>query len=164
MRSLYYPSYWSGIVWVGGRPAVSGKTFINGIILYKWLVSYFNFIGMFSTSRFWMSLMLVDFVSPFRIFKLALGQTMFFFGQPCTGQLKKVQVMQNRTIKVQYNLDWLTPTNNLHRDLSILTVKDIFKLQVIKFVYKQTGNCLPSIFIMYYTTNPLVHRYRTTHA
>ncbi len=68
--------------------------------------------------------------------------------------------MQNRFIKVLYNLDWLTPTNNLHRDLSILTVKDIFKLQVEKYVYKQTGNCFPSIFIKYYTTNAQVHRYR----
>ncbi len=83
------------------------------------------------------------------------------YGQACTGQLKKVQVMQNHTIKVLYNLDWLTPTNNLHRDVSILTVKDIFKLQVAKFVYKQTGNCLLSIFIKYYTTNAQVHRYRT---
>ncbi len=72
--------------------------------------------------------------------------------------------MQNHMIKVLYNLDWLTPTNNLHRDLSILTVKDIFKLQVAKFMYKQTGNGLPSIFIMYYTTNAKVHRYRTRQA
>ncbi len=83
------------------------------------------------------------------------------YGQACIGQLKKVQVMQNRTIKVLYNLDRLTPTNNLHMDLSILIVKDIFKLQVTKFVYKQTGNCLPSIFIKYLTTNAQVHRCRT---
>ncbi len=68
--------------------------------------------------------------------------------------------MQNCTIKELYNLD-LSPTNNLHSDLSILTIKDIFKLQVAQFVFKQTGNCLPSIFIKYYTTNAQVHRYRT---
>ncbi len=43
------------------------------------------------------------------------------YGQASTGQLKKIQVMQNCTIKVLYNLDRLMPTNNLHRDLSILT-------------------------------------------
>ncbi len=74
------------------------------------------------------------------------------YGQACTGH-KKVQVMQNCTIKLLYNLDWLTPTNNLHQDLSILTVKDIFKLQVAQYVSKQTGNCLPSIFMKYLLYN-----------
>ena len=83
------------------------------------------------------------------------------YGQACTEQLKKVQVMQNCTIKILYNLDWLTPTNQLHRDLSLLTIKDIFKLQVAKFVYKQRGNSLPSIFRKYYSTHAQVRGHRT---
>jgi hypothetical protein len=83
------------------------------------------------------------------------------YGQACSGQLKKVQVMQNRLLKTLYRLDWLTPTVDLHRDLSLLTVKDIFKLHVAKFVFKQKNGSLPSTFNTYFSTNAQVHRHST---
>ncbi len=48
------------------------------------------------------------------------------FGQAYAKQLKKVQVMQNRLLKVLYLLDWFTTTMDLHRNLSFLTIKNIF--------------------------------------
>jgi hypothetical protein len=63
-----------------------------------------------------------------------------------------------------YKLDWYTPTSNLHRDLSILTIKDVFKLQIAKFVYQHKNGSLPAIFQNYFSTNAQVHRYRTRQA
>ena len=55
----------------------------------------------------------------------------YYYSQICCGietystipksNLKKVQILQNKIIKVLvlYNKDWLTPTNNLHKDLNM---------------------------------------------
>ena len=83
------------------------------------------------------------------------------YGQANSGQIKKIQVMQNRLLKILYQMDWLTPTYTLHKNLFLLTIKDIFKLQVAKFVYKQRSGSLPATFHNYYTTNSKIHRYRT---
>ncbi len=54
-------------------------------------------------------------------------------------------------------MDWLTSTLDLHRNLSLLTIKDICILQVAKFVFKQRNNILPSTFQGYFSTNAQVH-------
>ncbi len=54
--------------------------------------------------------------------------------------------MQNRQLKVPYQLDWLTPTMDLHWHLSLLTIKDSYVLQVAKFVFKQRHDILPQTF------------------
>ncbi len=69
--------------------------------------------------------------------------------------------MQNRLLKILYRLDCLTPTIDLHRNLSLLTIKDIFILQVAKFVFKQRNNILPSSFHGYFSTNTQVHIHNT---
>ncbi len=69
--------------------------------------------------------------------------------------------MQNCTVKSLYNLDWFTPTAILHRNLTLLTVKDMFMLQLAKFVHKQRNESLPQVFNNYYTINSQVYRYST---
>ncbi len=86
------------------------------------------------------------------------------FGQACAKQLKKVQVKQNCLLKILYRFDWLTSTIDLHRNVSLLTmltIKDIFILQVAKFVFKQRNNILPSTFQGYFSTNTQVHTHNT---
>ncbi len=57
--------------------------------------------------------------------------------------------------------DYLTPTLLLHKDLNILMVQDIFKLYVLKSVYKQHNMFLPRIFDNIYTTNDEMHLHNT---
>lgn len=78
--------------------------------------------------------------------------------------LSHYQVMQNRILKMLYKLDWYTHTNDMHRNLSLLKVKDIFHLQVVKFVYKQKNNLLPPTFKHYFITNAQVHHHQTRQA
>ncbi len=50
--------------------------------------------------------------------------------------LKKVQTQQNRSLKILYNKDYLTPTLTLHKELDLLLVQIIYKINIAKFVSK----------------------------
>jgi hypothetical protein len=77
------------------------------------------------------------------------------------GNVKQIQVLQNKILKTLFNLDWLTPTIDLHKNLKILTVKDIHNLQLTKFVYKYLHNDLPPPFDNYFTLNCDTHNHHT---
>ncbi len=49
----------------------------------------------------------------------------------------------------------------LHRDLNLLQVQEIFKLYCLKFVYKQQQFLLPDIYDTYFTNNSNVHQHNT---
>jgi hypothetical protein len=83
------------------------------------------------------------------------------YGRASITALRKVQTQQNRAIKILFNRDFLTPTRSLHKDIDILLVQDIFKLYILKFVYKQQKQILPNIFNNFYTTNKETHNYNT---
>ena len=87
------------------------------------------------------------------------------YGRASKTNLQKVQVQQNRALKILYNKDFLTPTSELHRDIGILKVSDIYKLGISKFVYKHKNSLLPSkIFDNLYQQNDTIHRYNTRQA
>ena len=64
--------------------------------------------------------------------------------------INKTQIKQNRALKVLFNKDFFTPTQKLHKDLDLLLVKDIGKLNTLKFVHRQRNNKTPSIFDNYF--------------
>ena len=65
--------------------------------------------------------------------------------------MHKLQVKQNRALKILFDKEFLTPTKKLHYDLKILMVEDIYKLSLAKFVFKQQNKRLPSISENHYT-------------
>ncbi len=75
------------------------------------------------------------------------------YGQTSTSTLQKVQIQQNRALKTLGNKDYHTPTKSLHKELNLFIVEDIYKLGVLKFVYKQQNNLLPNIFSQFYIEN-----------
>ncbi len=83
------------------------------------------------------------------------------YGKASSTTMKTVQTQQNRALKILYNRDFCTHTLFLHRDLNILLVKYIFKIDVLKFVYKQQNNLLPNIFNNFYTTNEDINSHNT---
>ncbi len=58
------------------------------------------------------------------------------YGRATITSLKNVQTQQNRALKILYNKYDLTPTKELHQDLQIILIQDIYKLSIAKFVYK----------------------------
>ena len=53
------------------------------------------------------------------------------------GDLKPIQTLQNKLMKVLLNRNYMFPTNQLHSDLNILMINDIFKQEVLIFVFSQ---------------------------
>ncbi len=77
------------------------------------------------------------------------------YGRATATKLKQVQIQQNKSLKILFDKDYYIPTKELHRDLSLLQVQEIFKLYhvyCLKFVYKQHF-LLPDIFDTYFTNN-----------
>ena len=84
---------------------------------------------------------------------------MEFYGLASNKHIKRVQVMQNRILKNLFNKEWLTPTAELHKDLKILQVNDLYKANVMKFVYKCTQGVVPNVFLDHYAC--ITHNHRT---
>ena len=68
-------------------------------------------------------------------------------------EIKTIQKLQNRALKVLHNKDYLTPTIQLHKELNTLLVNDIAKLYTLKFVYKQRNGTAPEVFDEYFKVN-----------
>ena len=75
--------------------------------------------------------------------------------------MHKLQVKQNRALKILFDKEFLTPTKKLHYDLKILMVEDIYKMSLAKCVFKQQNNRLPSIFENHYTRINETHEHET---
>ena len=75
--------------------------------------------------------------------------------------IHKLQVKQNRALKILFNKDFYTPTTKLHKDLKVLKVEDAYRFNMAKFVFKQQNNLLPGIFKNHYTKIYDTHSHKT---
>ena len=73
--------------------------------------------------------------------------------------MDKVQILQNKLLKVLLEKEWRTPTNELHNMLDILQVNDLFRLEISTFVCNYFQGNLPEGFTGYYQI--LNHTYGT---
>ena len=72
------------------------------------------------------------------------------FGDCAKEYLQKLQVIQNKLLKLLLNFDRRMPTNELHQQLSLLKVVDIHTVNVLSFVNEcRSGRC-PTLFSSYY--------------
>ena len=83
------------------------------------------------------------------------------YGRANSSLLNKIQVRQNRSLKILFNKDFLTPTNLLHNEIHVLKVNDQYKLNILKFVYKHQNNLLPEIFCNQFVHNNKIHYHDT---
>ncbi len=60
--------------------------------------------------------------------------------------------------------DWFTHSNDLHIELNILKVEDIFKHSMVQLVYKQRNNLLPDVFDSYFKPRNEIHNLQTRNA
>ena len=75
--------------------------------------------------------------------------------------LNKVQVLQNKLLKVLTANEMRYSTNKLHNDLHILKVKDIHHQEITSFVQRYLNDELPDIFEGYFRKFSEVHQYNT---
>ncbi len=79
------------------------------------------------------------------------------YGTASQRSIGKLQVIQNKILKILYNKDWYTPTVILHKDLMLLKICNIFSLFNLVFVYQQQNKELPEIFSSYYIARDNLH-------
>ena len=75
--------------------------------------------------------------------------------------MKKIQVLQNKLLKVLTAKEMRYSTNKLHNDLYVLQVRDIFLQEITSFVCRYINNKLPDVFEGYFRTFSEVHQYNT---
>lgn len=83
------------------------------------------------------------------------------YGITSKTQLNKLQVMQNRLLKILYKKDWLYGTNELHKELELLKIEDVSNLCVLKFIHKYRIGDVPEIFTGFLTERNTIHNYGT---
>ena len=83
------------------------------------------------------------------------------YGLAAKEHINKLQIQQNRVLKILYNKDFMTPTNTLHKELELLKVDDIFQLKILQFIHKHKNKKLPKIFVNLFITNANVHDHVT---
>ena len=75
--------------------------------------------------------------------------------------MNKVQVLQNKLLKILTKNEMMYSTNRLHNDLHALKVSDIFFQEIASFVCSYLNNKLPVIFEGYFRRFNEVHQYET---
>ena len=83
------------------------------------------------------------------------------YGMANSGDINQIQTLQNKLMKVLLRKNYMYPTNQLHNDLNILKITDIFKQEILIFVFSQYHKLLPEIFNNYYVTFSNIHHIAT---
>ena len=101
-----------------------------------------------------------------RIIYYAFIYSKIKYGIPIFGfmndtKLRRLQVLQNKLLKVLLAKSYRYSTNLLHNELEILKVTDIAKLDVLTFIHNYFNNKLPPIFNNYFPLVSEIHSRNT---
>ena len=91
--------------------------------------------------------------------KIKYGICVYGFSK--NANMNKIQVLQNKLLKVLTGKEMRYSTNMLHNDLHILQIKDLLTQEITSFVNKYLNNKLPSIFEGYYKKFCEIHGHNT---
>ena len=83
------------------------------------------------------------------------------YGQACNTKLKRIQKLQNQLLKVLSGKIFQFPTDELHDEFELLTVKDITEQEILTFVHNFFTNNLPPVFDGYFETLESNHNRNT---
>ncbi len=84
-----------------------------------------------------------------------------FYGYTSRGNINKIHVLKNKCLTTLYQKDWFTHSNDLHKELNVLKVEDIFKHSMVQLVHKQRNNLLPHVFDSYFKQRNEIHNFQT---
>ena len=83
------------------------------------------------------------------------------YGFTKNANMNKLQVLQNKLLKVITGKEMRYSTNMLHNDLHVLQVRDVLTQEITSFVNKYLNKKLPAIFEGYYKKFNEIHDYNT---
>jgi len=76
-------------------------------------------------------------------------------------KLKKITILQNKSVRIICKMNYRAHAAPGFKELELLTIADISKLQLSEFMYKYSRNLLPETFRDYFTLNTEIHHYKT---
>lgn len=76
-------------------------------------------------------------------------------------QLKKLQLLQNRAMRIILRCNRLTSINKMLETLNWLSIKERVIFSTMIFLYKVTNNLLPNYLMQFVQRNNEIHRYNT---
>ena len=71
------------------------------------------------------------------------------YGNCSEMSVNEIQSMQNKLLKLLPQLDRLTPTNILHKNLNISKMTDLYKCSILSFVNDMQISKCPTIFVIF---------------
>ena len=83
------------------------------------------------------------------------------YGSASNKHLNKLQVLQNKMTKILCKRDYRSSSSELLKEKNILNCKNIHRLFINIFVYKQKNGLLPGIFNDYFTSVNEIHQHGT---
>jgi hypothetical protein len=85
------------------------------------------------------------------------------WGKACKTYLDKITKLQKWAIRTISNSHYRCHTQPLFKEYNILTVEDMFSLELGVFMYKYSINELPNVFTNYFIKRSNIHDYQTRH-
>ena len=73
------------------------------------------------------------------------------YGLSSSENINKIQILQNKLLKVLTFKKYRYSTNQLHNDFDILKIDDIINQEILAFVHGYINNKLPSVFDDYFS-------------
>ena len=70
---------------------------------------------------------------------------------------KRLQIICNKLLKIFFNKNPLYGTNQLHKELNTLQVKDVYKARILKFTFECLNSAPLSMFQDYYKKRSQLH-------
>jgi hypothetical protein len=79
------------------------------------------------------------------------------YGSCKIAHIRKIQTLQNKLLKVLFNLHYKTSTNFIHSNLKILKCTDMYNVAVLKFTYSVINEISILQFNEYYKKRNTMH-------
>jgi hypothetical protein len=75
------------------------------------------------------------------------------YGSLAKKDSNRLQILQNKLLKILCNRDYKSSSSGLHKELNLLNIQQISEFFTLCFVFKQLTNQLPGVFNDFYVLN-----------
>ncbi len=83
------------------------------------------------------------------------------YGNACNEYINKLQIQQNRSLKILFQKHYRTHTHDLYTEQNILKITNMKIAQIANLVYEHKQSMLPPVFDEYFTHGNEIHNHLT---
>ena len=83
------------------------------------------------------------------------------WGNTHNSYIHRILLLQKKAMRVICNTSWMSHTDILFYENSILKINDLYQYNLGQFMYQLNNNVLPSVFNLIFNKNKTIHKYPT---